>query len=128
MRSTSIIEQMPGSARKRVATSSPRSPAARPDRRGPDFGGPAVPDPARVEEGLADAGELGDLGVEGVVGTWAEVVGVEPGRRVWRGTRRPRSRCGGEVDDVGRPELCSPLRRMNVIERVARRQPSAVRR
>ena len=28
----------------------------------------------------------------------------------------------------GRPELCSPLRRMNVIERVARRQPSAVRR
>ena len=98
-------------------------------QRGPaqpaDFDRPAVAHPIGVVQRPADPGELLHMALQRVVGPGGQVVLVEP-----------RAQTGPELLDIhgvgrpmacGRPESCTPLRRMNVMARVFSRQPSAVR-
>ena len=90
-----------------------------------DFDGPAVPHPVGVVERPVDPGELLHLALQRVVGSGGQVILVEPRAQIRpelldvHGVGRPTA--------CGRPESCTPLRRMNVMARVFSRQPSAVR-
>ena len=92
----------------------------------PDLDGPAVSHPVGVVQGPADPGELLHMALQRVVGPRGQVVLVEPCTQTApelldiHGAGRPMA--------CGRPESCTPLRRINVMARVLSRQPSAVRR
>ena len=125
-----------GRARRGCGPAPPRRPpgAGSADPQAAHLGRPAVPHPARVVHLPADPAHLFDVAGEGMIRSRREIVVGQPTLqarpelldRDGRFAARAHPPAGRPIA-CGRPESCSPLRRMNVIARVRSRQPCSVR-